>query len=653
MKIALAQMNVIPGMPEKNVANMLEEIKSAKEKKVDLIVFPEMCVGGYFLGDKWLDEDYCLNLMSFNELLKKASKGIAIAYGNVYVDKEASNKNWHPNKDGRVRKYNAIYVFQNEKPCLKAKETKIIPEGIQPKNLLPNYRIFDDERYFFSLKDIALDYDVEIEELVQPFILDIKGKKTNIGFELCEDLWCEDYRRKLKPLNLTKILIDNGSDLICNLSSSPWTYGKNSARDRRVLFIKEDCKEFKPFFYINCVGVQNNGKDIITFDGGSTVYNLEGLPIILSQKPHEQELIIVEQGDFNKNPTKRIEKSKIEQKYESIIQGIRSQKDLLNWTEQPSYMIGLSGGIDSSVVACLLVKAVGKEKVIGVNMPSKYNSQKTKGVAKEVADKLGIKYVVIPIEDMSVLNQKLLNGADVYGDKKQLTISNIENIQAKIRATSILSNLAAKYDGLFTNNGNKLETALGYTTLYGDVGGAIAPIADLTKAEVVELAVFLNEKIFKKQIISKLLIPNELWQFREEQIQPSAELKDNQVDPMKFLYHDALLEAFTDYQKKSAEKIMQWYLDGEIEQKLRINLELIKRWNIDNPAEFVKDLEWFDRSIQVSVFKRVQSPPIIITSKSAYGYDVRESILPYTQSKKYLELKKKVLLMKEYKPKNN
>src|SRR3989338_5314999 len=266
MKVALAQMEVIPGMPKVNFNNMLNLIEEAKKNQVDLIAFPELCIGGYLVGDKWANEEFCRDMMQFNKKLLEASHGIAVAYGNVYLDeKEMINqrfgdKSIHPNKDGRPRKYNAVYVIQNGKIAKRVKENTVIPAGIQPKTLLPNYRIFDDERYFFSTKDIAKDFNVEIKELMQPFEIDVEGKIVKIGFEICEDLWCEDYRLALEALNPTKMLIENGAEYIVNISASPWTYGKNGARDRRVQFLKKDSAEkFVPFYYVNCTGVQNNG----------------------------------------------------------------------------------------------------------------------------------------------------------------------------------------------------------------------------------------------------------------------------------------------------------------------------------------------------------------------------------------------------------
>ena len=268
MKIALAQMEVVPGRPKKNLETMLSLVEEAKRKSVDLLAFPEMCVGGYLVGDKWLDDRFCMNLMKFNEQLMGSSEGIALAYGNIFVDSNekinarVKDNKFHPNKDGRSRKYNAVYVFQNGKPAQRIQETSILPPGVQPKSLLPNYRFFDDERYFFSLEDIAKDFNLPLEKLSQPFLITVDGQEIPVGFEICEDLWCEDYRRNGEAQNVTKMLIENGAEYIVNISASPWTFGKNQARDSRITFLKEDSGEsFVPFFYVNCVGAQNNGKD--------------------------------------------------------------------------------------------------------------------------------------------------------------------------------------------------------------------------------------------------------------------------------------------------------------------------------------------------------------------------------------------------------
>ena len=632
MTIALAQMDVIPGQPRANVDKMISLIQEAKQKNVDLICFPEMCIGGYLLGDKFLEDAYCEELMSYNSEILDASIDIAICYGNIYVDENSNG--YHPNKDGRSRKYNAVYVVQNGKYAKRSKENGILPFGVQPKTLLPNYRFFDDERYFFSLPDVATDFGKELKDLLSPFLISIGNTIVPVGVELCEDLWCRDYRALGEPINITNILIEAGAQKIINLSASPWTFMKNNARDRRVKFLKEQSKSFVKYYYVNCVGVQNNGKNIITFDGGSTVYNENGDPCILSNKGWQEDLMIIDQKSSFESKMRKIGNT-VQEKYKAISNGLKKSSNILG--DNPNFVIGLSGGIDSSLVATLLVLAFGKNNVVGVNMPSKYNSSKTKECAKTLANNLGIKYLIMPIEDMVKANSNTLES-----DGKVLSEFNLENVQAKIRGTSIQSNLAAKYKAFFTNNGNKVEIALGYATLYGDWGGAISPIGDLTKTEVVDMCKYINEVVFGEDIIPNQLFPDSLWRFQEDQIEPTAELKSNQVDPMKFGYHCKLLDELTNYQKKSIEDIMDWYLEGVLHEKLGINEQLMLRWKIDNPKEFLRDLEWFYNTIQKNVFKRIQAPPIILTSKSSYGYDIRESILPVLKTKRFLLLQSKI-----------
>jgi len=647
MKIALAQMDVLPGQPRKNLEKMLEMIERAKAEEVDLVAFPEMCIGGYLLGDAWTNEEFCRELMEYGEEIRKASQGIAIAFGNVYLEETDAHSGFHPNMDGRLRKYNAVYVAQNGQWMRRKNESGILPQGVQPKTLLPTYRIFDDKRYFTSTLDVALDFGVPLESLLQPFMIQIDGKEVPIGFEVCEDLWCEDYRKDGRAVNPTRMLTNNGAELIINVSASPWTYGKNGARDRRIEFLVKDCERFVPFLYVNCTGAQNNGKDIVTFDGGSTVYNAHGEPVQLSRAPYDEELMIVDR--FDGKPQERVEEPKIKQKIDAIIRGIRHMPDIQGRAAQPKYVIGLSGGVDSAVVASLLTLAVGKDRVLAVNMPTRFNSDKTKNAAAYVAQALDIPYIQIPIEQ---LTEHIAEVLETHNPNPLVQLSTLhhENIQAKVRGTDILSNVAAMHGALFTNNGNKLETALGYATLYGDVGGALAVIGDLTKSEVFEAARYLNESVFQREVIPKVLLPDQLFRFRKDQIQPSAELKEDQVDPMKFGYHDAMLEALMDYRKKTPSDFMRWYQEGTLHEHLGIDIALMQRYGLEDPRAFVQDLEWFMKLLRQSVFKRVQSPPIIITSKTAFGYDLRESQLPYAKSRLYERLRQEVLSMKEYKP---
>jgi NAD+ synthase (glutamine-hydrolysing) len=656
MRIALAQMNVIPGALDRNLTTVLDMVATAKLQGVDLIAFPEMALAGYLLSDLWLDRSFCDDLMEYNKQVIAASQDIAIAFGSAFVDNEISARIGsavpHPNKDGRSRLYNAVFVAQYGRSARRLKETNILPAGVQPKTLLPDYRFFDDQRYFFSLADVALDHAVALEDLAQPFLIHCKGSDIPVGFEVCEDLWCHDYRKDGRALNVTRYLVENGAELIVNISASPWTWRKHDARDRRIIFLTEDMQDkFVPFYYVNNVGAQNNGKNIITFDGGATVYNEMGLPCLSSEKFFEPDLLIADHQRLPEYAHSRHEFSRVKQKYLAIVSGLRYLRDMLGWDRHPGFVVGLSGGIDSATVLALLVAALGRDKIWAVNMPTRYNSIATKNVARKIADSLAVDYLEIPIESLVEAHQTVFAELDnTYQAEEWTRALSDENIQAKIRGTSILSNLAGRYGRMFTNNGNKLEIALGYATLYGDIGGVIAPIGDLTKKEVYDLARFLNESVFQNDVIPNDLFPNDLFEFSADAIAPSAELRDNQIDPMKFGYHCALLEAFTSFKKVRGEDIMHWYLEGEMEAHLNISTALIKRWGIDDPHVFAEDLEWFSDAIRKSVFKRIQAPPIIVTSPSAYGFDIRESQLPRHDSAKYTELKRRVLAMKWYQP---
>jgi NAD+ synthase (glutamine-hydrolysing) len=398
-----------------------------------------------------------------------------------------------------------------------------------------------------------------------------------------------------------------------------------------------------PLYYVNCVGAQNTGKNIVTFDGGTTVYNGRGEIYNYISQPYREQFIIVDSENVKGASIKRDVENKIEEKYLAIKQGLLHMKDVFGTEKDPEWVVGASGGIDSSLVVALLVDTFGKNNVLIVNMPSKYNSQKTIGAFEYLAKTLELKSFVSPITGTYIELYNMLEESGVA----LASPLNEENEQAKIR-NLILSSIAARENAIYTCNGNKLEIALGYFTLDGDGRGSIAPIADLTKVEIYEMSKFLNKEIFKKEVIPTTLFPDEMFRFSEEKIQPSAELKEKQVDPMKWGYHDALLEALMNYQIHPVEEIMEWYLNGTLAKNLGITYELLERWDITTPKTFIDDIKWFYNSMRKNVFKRVQSPPIIITSKTAFGNDRREAQLPPLYRKKMAELEEKILNMKKY-----
>lgn len=646
MKIALAQMDVKPGQPAKNIEKMLAFIQEAKDKGAGICCFSELCVGGYCLSDEYADPGFCEELMSYNDVLREASDGIVLIYGNIFVPGKKNNPDNLVNRDGRELKYNFAYIFQNREKMLRNASGGWI-FGM-PKTLCPNYRIFDDSRYFLSVAETAMACGIKLEDMYSPIIVSIEGKEHCIHLSLCEDVWTQDYRYNNKVLNPTKYAIEKGAEMIFNLSASPWTYGKNHARDNAIKFICNDCGgKMVPLYYINCVGAQNTGKNIVTFDGGTTIYNSRGEIYDYMGIPYEEELRIVNSDKVDTcPPIQRDVENKIEEKYLAIKRGLLHMKDIFGTDKNPRWVVGASGGIDSSLVIALLVDTFGPENVLIVNMPSKYNSRETINSFADLANALGLRTHFSHIGTMCENLDNLL----IASKFAVATSLNEENEQATIR-NLILSSIAGRENAIYTCNGNKLEVALGYGTLNGDCRGSIAPIADLTKVEIYEMAKFLNNHIFGKEVIPVSLFPDEMFRFSEEKIQPSAELKEKQVDPMKWGYHDALLEALMNYQVHTVEEIMEWYLNGTLAKNLGIKVELLERWDITTPQTFIDDIKWFYNSMRKNVFKRVQSPPIIITSKTAFGNDRREAQLPPLYRKKMKELEEKILKIKKYEEK--
>lgn len=650
----LAQMEVIPGRPDLNVRKMESIIKQAKKNGIQLLIFPEMCVSGLLLGDKYLSDSYCESLMEYNKIFEQHSQGIAIIYGNIYIKPKKMDTATADNGASKFHKFNAVYAFQDGKPVKKRKESQLIPQGVHVKSILSNSPIFDDTKYFTSLISPTMTIQDFLTEINQPFIFNFEGLgEYPIGIEIGEIPFNNLCISGLETINLTRILIENGALMIVNISCSPFNSNKNIHRDARIENIYEGIRDkFVPYMFLNCVGAQNIGKNIITFNGGTAVYNSKGKLVKFAGESFVEtnlEINLKEINEFaelkelNELPGTKNSKDRIKEKFKAICCGVKHMNNIA--VRQFPWIIGLSGGVDSALVAAICTYVCGPENVLAVNLPTKHNTEKTRNIAKKIAENLKIPYLVIPIQDMVAVNNKVIEDANFNDEIKPLTGLLYENIQAKIRGAGILSNLAAKYGGMFTNNGNKVEIALGYSTLYGDMGGAIAPIGDLTKAEVYGMSRYVNE-LFKREIIPEQLLPDELFRFEGDKIVPSAELRDNQVDPMKYGYHCAIIEKIIGEPRYSIEDICKLYLEGVLPEKLGISRELFERYELGSPQVFIDDIEWIFRMVQIAVYKRIQSPPIIALGDSAYGNFIKEAQMLVMFTNEYLRLKEQIISKK-------
>ena len=651
-RVALAQMEVLPGRPEVNARRVRGLISQARDGGAEVVAFPEMCLSGYIVGDLWEVDAVVEDWAALSEEVRAASEGVTVLFGNVVRDPQALGE------DGRPRKYNTARVCHDghwvDRPGLPPG----LPPGCQPKTLHPNYRFFDDDRHFYSVRKLAAEQGRPLSEWAVPFEVPRRGGgRFRFGAQLCEDIWCADYRWDGAVLDTLSLYAAAGAEAVFNLSSSPWTWQKNDKRNRTVRDILRPSP--LPFLYVNHVGAQNNGKNILVFDGDTTAYEPDGA-IAARARPWREEVVFAGGGEpprveaaADASPAVTVQSSsaaskEVEAVYGAVLTGLRHLDHIRGGANR--YLVGLSGGIDSSVVACLLERAFGAGRVYAVNMPTRFNAAVTRDNARGLAEELGMDYLSVPIEELYGAVSRVVREA-VFprsaGDYTQLVD---ENLQARIRGSDVLSGLAARHGLLFTNNGNKTEMALGYTTLYGDLAGAVAPIADLYKGQVYELGEYLNAEVYGKPVIPKNLL--------DRSTVPSAELSAEQDvtrgrgDPIKYGYHDAVLRQLIEYRRHPAD-LMQWLLEGRLFAELGWGGRDGDRTfgcYFPTPEAWLDDLAWVEDQLRVSYFKRIQSPPLIVLSKRAFGFDLRETQVPPYRPRRWRELAERVRGLERWPP---
>jgi len=532
VKIALAQFNPIVGDIRGNVARMSEFIDRAKAAWADLVVFGELSVVGYPPRDLLRKDHFVSDSLAGVEELARRCTGITALVGFVRAT---------PDSTGRPLQ-NTAAVLANGRV-----------ESIHVKTLLPTYDVFDETRYF--------------EPGERPGCIEINGRR--IGLSICEDLWDADaLGRKLYARDPIAMLAADGAEMIINMSASPYEQGK--AKKREELFTRQGLNFRLPILYVNQVG----GNDELVFDGTSCAVDPNG-KVIARAKGFQEDLLEVDPT----GPPQRIEKldGEIERLSAALKLGL---KDYVRKCGFSSVVLGSSGGIDSAVVATLAADAIGPENVYSLAMPSRYSSDHSLTDAELLARNLGIHHQVIGIDPIhsaygASLEDLLTGGNSDIAD---------ENIQARIRGALIMA-VSNAFGRLPLATGNKSELSTGYCTLYGDMCGGLAPIGDVLKTLVYELAEHLNAETGSDRIPRAIITKA-----------PSAELKPDQVDQDKLPPYPLL------------DEVISRYIEGD--RTVRQIIDEGFAPDVVNSAA---------RMVDANEYKRRQAAPVIKVTTRAFG----------------------------------
>jgi NAD+ synthase (glutamine-hydrolysing) len=533
MKVALAQFNPTVGDFAGNSARILSLTAQAQQRGAKLAVFSELCLCGYPPQDllerpAFIDR----NLKELKALAGKVPLPAVVGYaGRLKNGKGKSVANQAALLcGGRI-------VFQ------------------QSKMLLPTYDVFDESRYFQPAERQTV-YDFADEHL---------------GITICEDVWNDRnfWPNLLYDRDPVTELVAQGTTLLLNISASPYTIDKRSLRQEMLRSIAVTHK--RPVVYVNQIG----GNDSLIFDGASIALTADG-KVAAQALAFEEDLVLFDtetgQGEIHPQPHEEIEYA-----YRALVLGTR---DYVNKCGFKKVLVGLSGGVDSAVVAKIAVDALGAENVQGVSMPGPYSSEGSRNDAKALAGSLGIELITLPIGDVFDAYRKAL--APAFGKRREDVTE--ENIQARIRGNYLMA-LSNKFGSMLLSTGNKSELAVGYCTLYGDMAGGLAIISDVPKLMIYELARWINRE---RELIPRATIDKA----------PSAELRPNQKDEDSLPPYDVL------------DRILKAYIED-----LRSPREIADHYGFD--LKLVRDIALL---VDRNEYKRKQAAPGLKITSKAFGF---------------------------------
>lgn len=535
MKIALAQINPTVGDFAGNVQKILAFTRDASEAKADLVMFPELAVCGYPPAD-------FLEKPSFVARAEEAIQEIAAATATLPIAVLCGYVSAAPQGSGKHVQNSAALLSQGKK------------QFSQSKMLLPFYDVFDEQRYF--------------QPAARQENYSFAGEK--LAITICEDAWNDKsyWEKRLYESDPIESLMRDGGSLILNISASPFWEGKREVRTSMLSAIAK--RHRAGVMIVNQVG----GNDSLIFDGSSLAIAPDGR-VIAQAKSFEEDLIFVDtkemQGELHS-----LDLDATAANYQALVVGTR---DYVRKCGFKKVLIGLSGGIDSALVAAVAVDAVGKENVIGIGMPSQYSSTGSVDDSKRLAENLGIRFEVLPIKN--IFDQYIHTLSPLFqGLPADLTE---ENLQSRTRGMLLMA-LSNKFNALVLTTGNKSEMSVGYCTLYGDMVGALAVIGDVLKTKVYEICRYLNRE--------REIIPEEILVKP-----PSAELRPDQKDTDSLPPYDIL------------DPILQAYVERYESP------EYISR-TYGFPVELVRSVV---KLVERSEYKRQQAAPVLKVTPKAFG----------------------------------
>ena len=545
MKIAIAQLNPTIGNLSSNAEQILAAAEAADSQGVRLMLTPELSLCGYSPRDLLLNPGFVQSVSAYlHKLAQKLPQSLAVLVGTVV-------ENPHAAFQGEKPLYNSIALLESG-----------AVKKIFYKRLLPTYDVFDDDRYF------------EPGQQSNAFSLSNNGSRLKIGVTICEDVWNEQefWGKRTYEINPTEDLARSAVELIVNLSGSPYSVGKQKLREAMLGHIASRYRQ--PIIYANQVGAN----DDLIYDGSSVAFNRAG-EVVCRAKACQADLVVVDysaaQQDLLPASIALLPDTEEAEIWAALVLGV---KDYARKCGFSKIVLGLSGGIDSSLVAAIAAAAVGPENVLGVLMPSPYSSQHSIEDAQALVANLGIHSDKLPIEDVMKAYEATLEplfAGTEFGVAE-------ENIQSRIRGNLLMA-IANKFNYLLVSTGNKSEMAVGYCTLYGDMSGGLAAIADLPKTRVFALCRWLNrhQEVIPSNVIAK---------------PPSAELKPGQVDqdslpPYEIL--DDILERMITQHQSSAQIVAAGHEPAVVDKVMKL--------------------------LARAEFKRRQAPPGLKVTDRAFG----------------------------------